>query len=102
MSQYDIRPDFECQDRILNVKIRYSAQFRMSKNKKRKANNEKRIPNCEKTNNEKRKEKNKKRKTNKEKRKTNQLHLALIEVFMRSVGTINVLKVRTLIHFYFP
>ena len=31
MSKYDIRPDFECQNRILNVKIRYSAQVRMSK-----------------------------------------------------------------------
>ena len=27
MSKYDIRPYFECQNRILNVKIRYSAQF---------------------------------------------------------------------------
>ena len=25
MSKYDIQPDFECQNRILNVKIRYSA-----------------------------------------------------------------------------
>ena len=25
MSKYDIRPDFECQNRILNVKVRYSA-----------------------------------------------------------------------------
>ena len=43
MSKYDIRPDskcpisnvkmadFECQNRILNVKIPYSAPFRMSK-----------------------------------------------------------------------
>ena len=27
MSKYDIRPQFECQDRILDVKIRFSAQF---------------------------------------------------------------------------
>ena len=27
MSKNDIRPQFECQIRILNVKIRYSAQF---------------------------------------------------------------------------
>ena len=27
MSKYDIQPDFECQNRILNVKIRYSANF---------------------------------------------------------------------------
>ena len=27
MSKYDIRPDFECQKRILNVKIRYAAPF---------------------------------------------------------------------------
>ena len=31
MSKYDIRPDFECQNRVLNVKLRYSAQVRMSK-----------------------------------------------------------------------
>ena len=31
MSKYDIRPKFECQNRILNIKIRYSARFRMSK-----------------------------------------------------------------------
>ena len=31
MSNYNIRPKFECQKRILNVKIRYSAQVRMSK-----------------------------------------------------------------------
>ena len=31
MSKYDILPDFECQNRILNVKIRYSAPFLMSK-----------------------------------------------------------------------
>ena len=30
MSKCDIRPEFECQDRILNVKIRYSAPVRMS------------------------------------------------------------------------
>ena len=30
MSKYDIQPDFECQNRILNVKIRYSAQVRRS------------------------------------------------------------------------
>ena len=27
MSKYDIRPDFECQNRILNVKIRYWPDF---------------------------------------------------------------------------
>ena len=31
MSEYDIPPDFECGNRILNVKLRYSAQVRMSK-----------------------------------------------------------------------
>ena len=31
MSKFDIRPEFECQNRILNVKIRYSVQVRMSK-----------------------------------------------------------------------
>ena len=70
--------------------------------KKRKANNEKR-----KTNTEKRKKKTKseKRIRKNEKRKTNQLHtvtlLKVIEVFMRSVGTVNVLKVRTLIYYYY-
>ena len=29
MSKYDIRPDFECQNRILNVKVRYWASVRM-------------------------------------------------------------------------
>ena len=31
MSKFDIRFKFECQNRILNVKIRYSARIRMSK-----------------------------------------------------------------------
>ena len=31
MSKSDFRHEFECQNRILNVKIRYSAPFRMSK-----------------------------------------------------------------------
>ena len=31
MSKYDIPPDFECGNRILNVKLRYSAQVQMSK-----------------------------------------------------------------------
>ena len=31
MSKFDIRPEFECQNRIFNVKIRYSAVVRMSK-----------------------------------------------------------------------
>ena len=31
MSKFDIRPEFECQNRILNVKIQYSVQVRMSK-----------------------------------------------------------------------
>ena len=31
MSKYDIPPDFECGNRILNAKLRYSAQVRMSK-----------------------------------------------------------------------
>ena len=30
MSKFDIRPKFECQNRILNVKIRYSARIGMS------------------------------------------------------------------------
>ena len=30
MSKCDIRPEFECQNRISNVKIRYSAPVRMS------------------------------------------------------------------------
>ena len=30
MSKCNIRPEFECQDRISNVKIRYSAPVRMS------------------------------------------------------------------------
>ena len=64
MSKYDSQPKFECQNRSLNVTIRYSARFRMSKSEKRKAKNEKPI-----TKNEKRKEKNKKRKTKYEKRK---------------------------------
>ena len=42
MSKFDIRNEFECQNRILNVKMRYSARIRMSKNEKRKAKNEKR------------------------------------------------------------
>ena len=29
MSKYDIQPDFENQNRILNVKVRYSASVRM-------------------------------------------------------------------------
>ena len=29
MSKYDIQPDFECQNRILNVKVRYSTSVRM-------------------------------------------------------------------------
>ena len=31
MSKYHIWPQLECQKRVLNVKIRYSPQFRMSK-----------------------------------------------------------------------
>ena len=57
MSKFDIRTKFECQNKILNVKIRYLAQIRMSKEdfecqnaifgpdsnvEKRKAKNEKR------------------------------------------------------------
>ena len=59
MSKYDIRPQFECQYRILNVRIRYSADFECQK-KTPKAKNEKRITKNEKrkTNNEKRKAKN--------------------------------------------
>ena len=43
MSKFDIRPEFECQNRISNVKMRYLARIRMSKNKdeKRKTKNEK-------------------------------------------------------------
>ena len=62
MSKYDIRRDFEYQNRILNVK---------TKNEKLKTNNEKR-----KANNEKRKTNNEKRKAKNKKRKTNQLHIA--------------------------
>ena len=42
MSKFDIRPEFECQNRILNVKVRYSARILMSKNEKRKTKSEKR------------------------------------------------------------
>ena len=55
MSKFDIRSKFECQNKILNVKIRYlaririrmskmrySARIRMSNNEKRKAKSEKR------------------------------------------------------------
>ena len=66
MSQYDIGPNFECQNSILNVKIRYLARFRMSKNEKRKTKSEKRIVNNE----------NRKTNNDNEKIKTNQLHLA--------------------------
>ena len=31
MSEYDIRPQFECQNRTTNVKIRFSISVRMSK-----------------------------------------------------------------------
>ena len=31
MSKYNIRPKFECQNRILNVKILYSASVQMAK-----------------------------------------------------------------------
>ena len=34
MSKCDIWPEFECQNRISNVKMRYSARIRMSKNEK--------------------------------------------------------------------
>ena len=33
MSKFDIRPEFECQNRILNVKIRYSARIRIRMSK---------------------------------------------------------------------
>ena len=56
MSKYDIRRDFEYQNRILNVITKI--EKRKTNNEKRKANNEKR-----KTNNEKRKTKSEKRKT---------------------------------------
>ena len=42
ISKYDIRPQCVCRNKILNVKIRYSASVRMSKNEKLKAKNEKR------------------------------------------------------------
>ena len=29
MSKYDIRPDFECQNKIISVKIRYSDRFQI-------------------------------------------------------------------------
>ena len=38
----DFPTQFECQNRILNVKIRFSDSIRISKNEKRKAENEKR------------------------------------------------------------
>ena len=42
MSKFDIRLQFECQNRISNVKIRrYSARIRMSKIEKRKPKSEK-------------------------------------------------------------
>ena len=31
MSKFDIRPEFECQNRISNFKMQYSARIRMSK-----------------------------------------------------------------------
>ena len=40
MSKFDIRPEFESQNRISNVKMRYLARIRMSKNERRKAKNE--------------------------------------------------------------
>ena len=75
MSKYDIRPQFECQNRILNVKIRYSADLECQKMEKPKAKNEKRIIKNE-GKNEKRKTNNEKRKAKNEKRKTNQLNIA--------------------------
>ena len=56
MSKYEIRPQFECQNRILNAEKRKTTNFTM---------------------------------------------LKIIEVFMRSVGTVNVLKVLTLIYNYY-
>ena len=41
MSEFDIWPEFECQNKISNVKMRYSARIRMSKNEKGKTKNEK-------------------------------------------------------------
>ena len=67
MSKYDIRPHF---NRILNVKIRYSARLCKMENEKRKAKNEK-----QKTISEKRKAKNKKRVTKNEK----QTNFSLLE-----------------------
>ena len=78
MSQYDIRPNSKCQNGILNVKPRYSARFRMSKNEKRKTKSEYLKPK-NKYVYRKTKRENKKRKTNirkNENRKTNQLQLA--------------------------
>ena len=87
MSKYDIRPQFECQNRILNVKIRYSADFECQKNEKPKAKNEKRI-----TKNEKRKTNNEKRKTNYEKRKAKnekQTNFTLLELTQESIDVWN-------------
>ena len=53
ISKYDFPTQFECQNRIWNVKIRFSDSVRISKNEKRKTKNEKR-----KAKNEKRKAKN--------------------------------------------
>ena len=94
MSKYDFPTQFECQNRILNIKIAFSDSVRMSKwdfecqNKifrlssnieKRKAKNEKR-----KEKNEKRKAKSGKRNTKSEKRKAkneNQTNFTMLEIW---------------------
>ena len=62
---------FETRNRILNVKIRYSASVQISKNE-RKAKNEKR----------KMKKKQKKKKSKKKKKKKKQFHLPVIQVHL--------------------
>ena len=116
LSKYHIRTQSECQNRILNVKLRYSASVRISKNVKRKAKNEKRkaksekrktktrysasIQMCECQNrilnvklrysasvriSQKRKTKTEKRKPKNENRKPNQLHLPCLSVVRSSL-----------------
>ena len=80
MSEYDFPTQFECQNRILNVKIRFSDSVRISKNENRK------------TKNEKRKAKNEKRKTKSVKRKSNQLHLAELHLHFKGFACLRMRK----------
>ena len=65
MSKYNFPTQFECQNRILKVKIRFFDSVRISKNEKRKAKTK-----SEKRKAKKRKAKHEKRKTKSEKRKS--------------------------------